>query len=564
MKNTIRLLFPLIIIMSLGACSSTEKSSSSKEPNQLSESSLASSTLESASSISSSLITSSSTNNKGYSPTFDSFAEVAYYSYMKEDASFFKGLSPKRRIDNKTNEEDDVRTDYVDEEGRLHYIIPYEHEYVFSEFLYFSFDMAENAFLKDKIGVGKINGLTVKTNAFDEKMIILKNGSEYFSCLYNGGSEDYITSKTLQFFEVVKDNREMKHIYLSFENNRNPTTLSSIEIDGERYDIDLESIHYDRRSVTCSINDLREGFNLSPDPRFDDYSEEPYSYSEDSSFDELLNLPPIQIEDVYSDHKFALEEFPDVILKIGPKVLNEDETLYVHPLYVNGVRVTEDTIDRLLFAYDVNKDGYRDLVFSENIEENGKKTTHINGFDIHNMKKMENKLGFKQYRMDLHIDGESLKARAYMASTISAVTFDYAELAYTEEKGLYFVWDNMYQFTDFKLNRITLNDENKTVIAPVINEAGVNYALHANTDYIFEIDAPREENPTIETFDFERQTGFDVKVGDDTLPVYKFQYQSSENDVHKYLVNFLDSTKEFVYTFTIPCMSFSINVTLVD
>ena len=151
-----------------------------------------------------------------------------------------------------------------------------------------------------------------------------------------------------------------------------------------------------------------------------------------------------------------------------------------------------------------------------------------------------------------------------MASTISAVTFDYAELAYTEEKGLYFVWDNMYQFTDFKLNRITLNDENKTVIEPVINEAGVNYALHANTDYIFEIGAPREENPTIETFDFDRQAGFDVKVGGDTFPVNKFQYQSSEIDVHKYLVNFLDRTKEFVYTFKIPCMSFSINVTLVD
>ena len=548
MKNKMLLLFPLVVIMSLGACSK-EESSSSKESYQPNESSL---------------VSTPSINNKDYSPTFDSFAEVAYYSYMKEDASFFKGLLPKRRIDNKTNEEDDDRTDYVDEEGRLHYIIPYEHEYVFSEFLYFSFDMADNAFLKDIIGVGKINGLTVKTNAFDEKMIVLKNGSEYFSCLYNGGGEDYITSKTLQYFEVVKDNREMKHIYVSFENNKNPTTLTSIEIDGERYDIDPESIHYDRRSVTCSINDLREGFNLSPDPRFDDDSEEPYSYSEDSSSDELLNLPPIQIEDIYNDHKFALEEFPDAILKIGPKVLNEEETLYVHPLYVNGVRVTEGTIDRLLFAYDVNKDGYRDLVFSENIEENGKKTAHINGFDIHNMKKMENKLGFKQYRMDLQIDGESLRARAYMASTTSGVTFDYAELAYTEEKGLYFVWDNIYQFTDFRLDRITLSDENKTIIKPVIDETGINYALRANTDYIFEIAAPREEDLVVVDLNFERKSGFDVRVGDDTLAVNKFQYLSSENDVHKYLVNFLDHTKEFVYTFTLPCMCFSINVTLVD
>lgn len=276
------------------------------------------------------------------------------------------------------------------------------------------------------------------------------------------------------------------------------------------------------------------------------------------------SFPTIQIEDVYNDKEFTLEELPGVTFRIGPRILNEDGSLYVRPLYANDVRITQSTIDRLLFAYDVNKDGYRDLVFSEDIEENGKKTTHINGFDAKNMKKMVNKLGFKQYRMGLEIEEGRLRAKAYMASTINSVTFDYAELAYTEEKGLYFVWDNMYQFKDFKLNRITLDDENKTPVNPIINESGTNYTLSANVDYIFEIAAPREENPKIADLDFYRSSGFDVKVGDDVLGVNKFEYVSSENDVHKMRVNFIDRVKEFVYTFTIPCMSFSINVTIAE
>ena len=279
---------------------------------------------------------------------------------------------------------------------------------------------------------------------------------------------------------------------------------------------------------------------------------------------EKVALPPIRIDNVYEDHEFSLEEFPNAVLRIGPEVLSDDGKYTFHPLYVNDVRVTEETIDRLLFAYDVNKDGYRDLVFSEKIHENEKNTTHINGFDIHNMKKMENKLGFRQYRMGLEIADGRLRTYAYQASTISSMIFDYAELAYTDEKGLYFDWDNMYQFKDFKLDRVTLDDENKTIINQTVNDNGVHYSLKANVDYIFEIAAPREDNPTIKEFDFERNTGFDVDVNDEIFPVRKFDYISNENNVHKYRVNLFDSVKEFEYQFHIPCMSFSINISIVE
>jgi len=158
MKHKTSLLFSLIIFMSLGACSFmsgfsyNEESSSIKESNSLSESSL------NIQSSESSLMSQSSEHSfnsdffiNNDSPTFDSFSEVAYYSYMKKDSSFFKTLSPKRRIESKSsNDVEEERTDYTDEEGRLHYVIPYNHEFNFYEFLYFSFEMKSNAFLKIK------------------------------------------------------------------------------------------------------------------------------------------------------------------------------------------------------------------------------------------------------------------------------------------------------------------------------------------------------------------------------------------------------------------------------
>lgn len=286
----------------------------------------------------------------------------------------------------------------------------------------------------------------------------------------------------------------------------------------------------------------------------------PISSNTPISSSSVTALPPIQITDVYNEHEFTLEEFPDVKFKIGPRVLNAEGNLYVYPLYVNDVRVTEQTIDRLLFAYDVNKDGYRDLVFNEKVTHYD---SYINGFDVHNNKKMVNNLGKRQYNVGLEIEGERLKAKAYMASTISSVTFDYAELAYNDEKDLYFEWDNMYQFKEFKLNKITLNDNGKTIVNPSINNNESIYNLIPNTDYVFEISAPREDNPKITDFNFDRMSGFDVSVGDEILGVNKFQYLSSENDIHKYLVNFTNHKTEFIYTFTLPCMSFSINVKLV-
>ena len=524
MKRPILLLTPIVLSLSIAACSSNKESS---EPNK-------------DSSISSSPIISSEIGNDPKDgPTFTEFAEVAYYSYWSNKAQK-KSLMPKTRsADEMINEGED----YTDDDGRLHYPIPVQNEYTFSDFLYFSFTSQNDPFLEERIGNGVIQGLTVKTDIFDEKMIILKNGYNYYSCLisgYGGTEESYVSSKILEGFEIVKDAREKKFIYLTFPDGV-ASSLSDIRIDNISYAINPGSITYDNTVVRCSVNELREKFSLEPDPAFEEPGEE--------------KRPAVQLN-LLQEKDYHLEEFPNVTIKLGPRVLNEEGTLYVYPLYVNDVKVTEDRPDEL-YAYDINNDGYRDLVF-RHYRQTSVRTALVSGFDIRHMSAMPNNLG-RQYIMGFNIEEDGhLKAYAYTASTINKVIYDYADIAYSESKGIYYIWDNQYQFTDFKLDGVSLDDENKTPV----EHFGVSYSLKANTDYLFRIAAPRVENPTIQELDFYRQSGLDVSVDDDVLGVNKFEYVSSENDVHTVRINFRDNVPIFTYKFVIPGWSFYVNITL--
>lgn len=266
------------------------------------------------------------------------------------------------------------------------------------------------------------------------------------------------------------------------------------------------------------------------------------------------NLPPKEI-DVYQEGQFKLEDFPFVKFSIGPKELNADGNKYVYPLYVNDVKVTDDR-PRYMWAYDVNKDGYRELVFR--YEESPR--SFIRSFDVYNMKEMPYK-GKRQSICEFYKEegSDKLRIRSYAASTINKIVFDYADMAYSEEKGFHFIWDNMYQFTDFKLNQILDNG----MPIEMINNA---YKLQTEKDYIFEIAAPRVENPTLELTDFERQTGFNVYVDDQLYGVNKFYYQDNQNDIYRFLVNFTSKNpvKEFTYLFQIPAKYFEINIRLFD
>ena len=281
-----------------------------------------------------------------------------------------------------------------------------------------------------------------------------------------------------------------------------------------------------------------------PGPFEDSSSKEP-----SSSAPKALAPKELKYSVTENEKTFSLEEFPDISISIVS-----------YTLYVGDTRVTERGIsDGSVFAYDVNNDGFRDLIFNEEYEENGKDVIRTNGFDVHNMKKMVNTT--YKYRLGLSIEGEKVKAQSYTASTGHKIIHDYADIAYSEGKGLYFIWDNIYQFKEFKFGGITKDDENKTPVNP---ENG-KYTLKEQADYLFKISAPREDNPTIQELDFEHGPGFTVRFTDESLPSYKtYDYLGEENGIHTFRLSFFSVPDYVTYVFKIPSASFSVILKTVE
>ena len=271
-----------------------------------------------------------------------------------------------------------------------------------------------------------------------------------------------------------------------------------------------------------------------------------------NSSSEVKIIPPKEFNTL-NEGKFKLDEFPNVKFSFGPRELNAAGNKYVLPVYVNGVKVTEDS-PRSLWAYDVNKDGYRELVFRY---ENSPRYA-IRSFDVKNMKEMEYK-GPRQFISELVLaDDGDLRVQAYAASTSNKIVFDRATMAYSEEQGFYFIWDNIFQFTDFRLDSIA---ENGNVLSMNNNV----YQVKAETDYLFAVAAPREEGAALEITDFGK-TGFNVYVDDELFSVNKFNLIRSENNIHYYQVNFTERNpvKEFTYSFMLPSRHFEVNFKIVE
>lgn len=182
-----------------------------------------------------------------YKPTFNNFNEVAYYSYFaynqENTSSTNKGLRPHNKLMLKGQEITQEETEhprgeaYEDEYGRTHYPIPYTEQFVFSEFLFFEFDSVDNEFLEQRIGNGHIYGLSVQTNIMDhgEKMLILKKGEYFYSCLSNGAGTDserskrqleYSAHKTIEGFDVIKSPANNTRLTLTFDCRDTPDVIN--------------------------------------------------------------------------------------------------------------------------------------------------------------------------------------------------------------------------------------------------------------------------------------------------------------------------------------------------
>lgn len=474
-------------------------------------------------------------NFDNYKPVLNNFNEVAYYSYF----AFHQGnttnsnlLQPQRKImrnegaDGESGAESTKGERYVDEFGRTHYPIPSDMEFVFQDFLYFEFDTVNNPFLTQRIGNGHIYGLSVCTNILnDETMLILKNGEHFYSCLSNGSGPDFIefsAHKTIDGFDLVKDLTNKRYLTLNFDttpnNYRDYESLSTIDIEGDVYKINQETLFYDPTPVTCDMDGLKALLGNNPDFEIVD------SYG---GFDELV------FDSASSEtNTFTLQEFE------GTFSIEEDG------LYLNRTRLFNLNNDNKIYASEVNKDAHRDLVF-ESLEGS---TRMFNIYDVYNKEYLYRKqvskigeydyyLGMRDNRVVINLFKPGFIADQYL--------LDYGYFAYGGNFGATIVWQNLYELAALKVEGAYQAD-GETPVAFANNY----YRFSSNTPYIIEIQLSKFGGSTNPDYpDLEYQIA--------CTPSSNWYFLSMENGVYRYQITFQDkgysefklSFYRFSYTF---------------
>ena len=479
-----------------------------------------------------------------YKPAFDSFSEVAYYSYFafhQGNSTASNQLQPQRKLltQNNETEEEDVespkRQDYVDEYGRLHYPIPYDMEFAFSDFLYFEFDAKNSAFLEERIGNGHIYGLSVKTNIMSgETILVLKKGEYFYSCLSNGagshstGGPTYIefsAHKTIEGFDVVKDSTNKRYLTL----NCGPSTtsivdyesLSSIIIEGREYSVNPQSVFYDPTPVYCDMDELKERLEYNPDFEI---------------FDSYGGLDTIVYDATNPETStFTLEEFE------GSFSVSQNK------LYLNGTEVLAlNNVDKI-YASEINKDGHRDLVF-ESLEGSARV---FNVYDIYHNKYLYHKsvaqIGAYEYYLDMR-DNHVVVNLFKPGLTDMEYLLDYGRFSYGGNDGATIVWQNLYELTQLKLNGVYEADG----VTPVEMVDKVHH-FRKDVPYIIELELSKYAgytNPDYPASIHQIEYSLYTKNISALTHSLSWNFLSMENGVYRYQVTFnVTGNLEYVFSF---------------
>ena len=464
-----------------------------------------------------------------FNPTFNSFDEVAYCSYMMLAQEQTLGGTTKtlyKKNVYKTQNTDKRKGSFTDDYGRLHYPIDVEGEFVFSNFLFFEFDSKNSVFLNERIGNGHIYGLAVQTNIFDEQMIILKNGEKFYSCLtngaggYNHGRRAYIqfsAHKTIEGYDLVKDVNNKRAIYLYFggqvEGQRDITNPVAIDIEGNEFRIPSESVFYDQTSVSCSLDDLAIRFGVDPINQVTD------------KYDKVDKL----VYDVEQPetYEFVLEEFEGTF-----KVENDF-------LYLNNESILRTFGATKVYASDINKDGYREFVF-ECYASNQRKFII---YDFHNNNYLLDQFVHtlnSYYDYYIYMRDNRLTVGMYEPGTTDEEhMLDYGYFAYTFEKRIGFAWKNIYELSFFRVSNVFESDG----ITEVEAKNSIYY-VNSNTTYIVELELTKYYIPTNDNYPGPEHpvTWEPIRISDkvpgDTV---NWNLISQENGIYRYEISFDES-----------------------
>ena len=405
----------------------------------------------------------------GYQPTFKSFNEVAYYSYAAYNnggsATPNNALRPSKKLEaSRVQDEEEVPQSYEDSYGRTHYPIPLRDHMSFSDFLYFEFDAEGSDFLAERVGNGHIKALILTVNIrIKERMLILKNGENYYSCLTNSGGPmgeneaaryQFSSHKTFDGFEIVKDFNNKRSVTCYFNETGTYVDLeaiSTIDVEGTVFSVDRESIYYDNVTVISTIGEIRQLFGL--DPEFEVINE--YGGPDQLVYDET----------VPETANFTLDEFE------GTFRVNEDK------LYLDENELIELNGATKIYAAEINKDSHRDLVFESVV----KSKRMFNIYDVFHNKylyqKAVSEIGGYEYYLDMRDN------RLVVNLIDNGELLDYGYLGYHfDNAGINVCWQNLYEISHLELKGVYEADG--TTIVPFIEKY---YRFNSNTPYIVEI-----------------------------------------------------------------------------
>lgn len=181
--------------------------------------------------------------------------------------------------------------------------------------------------------------------------------------------------------------------------------------------------------------------------------------------------------------EFSLEEFKDVAFKF------ESSNGSGGKIYVNNIVIEEDMATSLyIFASDINRDGYRELIYDRNEREGESRGNYFVVYDVKNMKvlfdEVNTRVGsYAFYRFNYGMVEDKLTFYPYIGNYSENSIVDYGYLRYTEEKGAYFEWQNIFAITSIELVRFYINEEGYPSIEPVNNVYTFHKGIKCSMEY---------------------------------------------------------------------------------
>lgn len=155
------------------------------------------------------------------------------------------------------------------------------------------------------------------------------------------------------------------------------------------------------------------------------------------------------------------------------------------------------------FASDINKDGYREIVFFEKDEQRNK-NFHVydlkNGRTILKQKEMtlEKFNRYYGYRYNLDIRDNHVVFLPYIGNFSENTIIDYGHLRWSEDKGAYFEWENIYKVKQIVFDGIYVKGSDTPVLtdgyaANLWDETIWYYELELNTRYYLKYTVIRDD-----------------------------------------------------------------------